>query len=232
MRQEPQDEPQDRRRIRILLADDEAMIRAGVRSILARAPEIEVVAEAEDGYEAVELARRHQPDVALLDIQMPRLDGLSAAARVSHDRPETGVIMLTTFGEDEFIARALQEGASGFLLKADDPRELLNGVRAVAAGGAYLSPNVAARVITRLRQAGRTSSGAWSRHSVEQLTERERDVLARLGAGLSNAEIGARLHLVEGTVKAHVSAILSKLGLRNRVEAAIAAYEAGIIRRD
>ncbi|MFJ2750427.1 response regulator [Streptomyces sp. NPDC087297] len=215
----------------MLLADDEAMVRAGVRAILARDPDIEVVAEAADGAEALDAARRLRPAVALLDIQMPRLDGITAAARIHRELPDTAVIMLTTFGEDEFIARALREGASGFLLKADDPRELLAGVHAVAAGGAYLSPKVAARVVAGLRS-GRMAGGVPARNALEGLTERENDVLALLGAGLSNAEIAARLHLVEGTVKAHVSAILGKLGVRNRVEAAIAAYEAGLAERE
>ncbi|MFD6973243.1 response regulator [Streptomyces sp. NPDC059979] len=214
----------------MLLADDEAMVRAGVRAILARDPGIEVVAEAADGHEAVDAVRRLRPAVALLDIQMPRLDGIAAAARIHQELPGTAVIMLTTFGEDEFIARALRDGASGFLLKADDPRELLAGVHAVAAGGAYLSPKVAARVIAGLRS-GRMAGAAPPRHAVDRLTERENDVLALLGAGLSNTEIGARLHLVESTVKAHVSAILGKLGVRNRVEAAIAAHEAGLAGR-
>ncbi len=215
----------------MLLADDEAMVRAGVRAILARDADIEVVAEAADGVEALDAVRRLRPAVALLDIQMPRLDGIAAAARIHRELPGTAVIMLTTFGEDEFIARALREGASGFLLKADDPRELLAGVHAVAAGGAYLSPKVAARVVAGLRS-GRMAGGVPARNALEGLTERENDVLALLGAGLSNAEIAARLHLVEGTVKAHVSAILGKLGVRNRVEAALAAYEAGPAERE
>ncbi len=217
--------------VRVLVADDEAMVRAGVRAILARDPGIEVVAEAADGHEAVDAVRTHRPAVALLDIQMPRLDGISAAARIHRELPDTAVVMLTTFGEDAFIARALREGASGFLLKADDPRELLTGVHAVAAGGAYLSPKVAARVIAGLRSghlAAGTPAGPAGHavRAVQGLTPREREVLALLGTGLSNAEIGARLHLVEGTVKAHVSTILGKLGVRNRVEAALAAHEA------
>ncbi|MFF3839878.1 response regulator [Streptomyces sp. NPDC001930] len=216
-----------RRPVRVLVADDEAMVRAGVRAILARDERAEVVAEAADGHEAVELTRRHRPDVVLLDIRMPGLDGLAAAVRIHHVQPTAGVIMLTTFGEDAYISRALEEGASGFLLKADDPRELLHGVQAVGAGGAYLSPRVAARVIAGLR----AHRAARPHRPLDHLTPRERDVLAGLGAGLSNAEIGARLHLVEGTVKAHVSAVLAKLGARNRVEAAITAHEAGLVPR-
>ncbi|MGI5488859.1 response regulator [Microtetraspora malaysiensis] len=213
------------RPVRVLVADDEAMVRAGVRAILARDPHVEVVAEAGDGHEAIALTRRHRPDVVLLDIQMPGLDGLTAVARLHREPTAVGVIMLTTFGQDEYIIRALEEGADGFLLKADDPRELLNGVRAVGAGGAYLSPRVAARVIAGMRAHRSTHP----HRSLDRLTERERDVLAGLGAGLSNAEIASRLHLAEGTVKAHVSAVLTKLGARNRVEAAIAAHEAGLI---
>ncbi|MFF0508308.1 response regulator [Streptomyces fimicarius] len=213
------------RPVRVLVADDEAMVRAGVRAILARDPRVDVVAEAGDGHEALALARRHRPDVVLLDIQMPGLDGLAAVARFHRELPPVGLIMLTTFGQDAYVTRALEEGADGFLLKADDPRELLNGVRAVGAGGAYLSPRVAGRVIAGLR----AHRAAHPHRSLERLTEREHDVLAGIGAGLSNAEIAGRLHLVEGTVKAHVSAVLAKLGVRNRVEAAIAAYEAGLV---
>lgn len=212
------------RPVRVLVADDEAMVRAGVRAILARDAHVDVIAEAGDGNEALALTRRYRPDVVLLDIQMPGLDGLTAVARLRQEPTTVGVIMLTTFGQDEYITRALEEGADGFLLKADDPRELLNGVRAVGAGGAYLSPRVAGRVIAGMR-AHRT---AHPHRSLDRLTQRERDVLAGLAAGLSNAEIASRLHLVEGTVKAHVSAVLAKLGARNRVEAAVAAHEAGL----
>lgn len=220
--------------IRVLLADDEATVRAGVRAILTTDEGIEVVAEAGDGREAVELVQRHRPDVALLDIRMPRLDGLAAGAEILRATSGTAVIMLTTFSEDEYIARALSDGASGFLLKSGDPRELLAGVRAVADGAAYLSPRVAHRVITELGRdaTGRMSRAAAARDRVEQLTPREREVLTLLGDGCSNAEIGRRLHLVEGTVKAYVSAILDRLEVRNRVQAAVIAHEAGLVGDD
>ncbi|NBE95245.1 response regulator transcription factor [Nonomuraea sp. KC401] len=214
--------------IRILLADDEAMIRAGVRAILASDPSLEVVAEAADGRQAVDLAIGHRPDVVLLDIRMPRLDGLAAAAELRKVAPGAAVVMLTTFGEDDYIAKALDVGAAGFLLKSGDPRELIAGIHAVAEGAAYLSPKVAQRVITQL-SGGRMAKGAEARERVESLTDREREVLALLGAGLSNAEIARRLHIVEGTVKAYVSAILNRLDVRNRVQAAIIAYEAGLV---
>ncbi|WP_395107153.1 response regulator [Actinomadura sp. SCN-SB] len=217
--------------IRVLLADDEAMIRAGVRAILSADPGIEVVAEAGDGREAIDLALAHRPDVALLDIRMPRLDGLAAVPELRRLVPGTALIMLTTFGEDDYIARALSEGASGFLLKAGDPRELIAGVRAVADGAAYLSPRVAHRVITELG-GGRMSQGWAARRRTGSLTPREREVLALVGTGLSNAEIARRLHVVEGTVKAYVSAILTRLQVRNRVQAAIIAYEAGLVPED
>jgi DNA-binding NarL/FixJ family response regulator len=214
--------------IRILLADDEAMIRAGVAAILSADEAIEVVAEAGDGRDAVEQARSSRPDVALLDIRMPKLDGLAAAAEIRRLLPETAVVMLTTFGEDAYIERALAEGASGFLLKSGDPRELIAGVHAVADGAAFLSPKVAQRVITQL-SGGRLARGAAARERVASLSDREREVLALVGAGLSNADIARRLFVVEGTVKAYVSAILNRLDAKNRVQAAITAYEAGLV---
>ncbi|MQA03520.1 MAG: response regulator [Streptosporangiales bacterium] len=218
--------------IRVLLADDEGMVRAGVRAILETDAELEVVAEADDGRAAIDLAQRHRPDVALLDIRMPEVDGLAAGAEIKASVPDVAVVVLTTFSEDEYIARALGDGASGFLLKSGDPRELLTAVHAVAGGAAYLSPRVAKRVIAELAtggSGGRMSRSAAAKQQVASLTNRERDVLGLIGAGLSNAEIGRRLYLVEGTVKAYVSSILTRLEAKNRVQAAIVAYEAGLV---
>jgi DNA-binding NarL/FixJ family response regulator len=215
--------------IRVLLADDEAMVRAGVRAILATALDIEVVAEAGDGREAVELARAHRPDVALLDIRMPVLDGLGAAAELHQVAPEIAVVMLTTFSEDEYIATAFDSGVAGFLLKSGDPHELMAAVRAVHGGAAFLSPRIAQRVIRQLSGGGRLGRQAAARERIAVLSPREREVLALLGAGLSNAEIGGRLFLVEGTVKAYVSAVLNRLDVRNRVQAAVLAHEAGLV---
>ncbi|MGN9914792.1 response regulator transcription factor [Micromonospora sp. A200] len=212
--------------VTVLLADDEAMVRAGVRAILAADPGIEVVAEAGDGRAAVELTRAHRPRVALLDIRMPKLDGLAAAAEIRRLVPATATVMLTTFGEDEYVARALGHGASGFLLKAGDPRELLAGVRAVAEGGAYLSPRVARRVIEL--NGDRMARVPAARDRTAGLTDREREVLGLVGAGLSNAEIARRLFLTEGTVKGYLTSIFTRLDVRNRVQAAIIAYEAGL----
>ncbi|WP_410605870.1 response regulator [Amycolatopsis sp. lyj-90] len=214
--------------IRVVLADDEAMIRAGVSAILAADAGIEVVAEAEDGRAAVEQVRATRPDVVLLDIRMPVMDGLKAAEEIRRLLPEIGVIMLTTFGEDTYIERALGLGASGFLLKSGDPRELLSGIRAVAGGAAFLSPKVAQRVIARF-SGNRVSRAEEAKALIGKLTPREQEVLALLGSGLSNADIAGRLFVVEGTVKAYVSTILNRLGARNRVQAAITAYEAGLV---
>lgn len=204
------------------------MIRAGVRAILASAADIEVVAEAGDGRTAVEQARAYRPDVVLLDIRMPVLDGLRAAAELRRVVPDTAVLMLTTFSEEEYITAALDSGARGFLLKSGDPYELTAAVRAVHGGASFLSPEVAHWVIQQV-SGGWMSRRAVARERIASLTPREREVLALVGAGLSNADISKRLYLVEGTVKAHVSAVLSRLALKNRVQAALLAYEAGLV---
>ncbi|GAA0505860.1 DNA-binding response regulator [Saccharopolyspora subtropica] len=214
--------------VRVVLADDEPVIRAGVRAILAADRGIEVVGEAADGRAAVELVRRHRPAVALLDIRMPGLDGLGAADEIRRVAPGTAVLIMTTFDEDAYVTRALHGGASGFLLKTGDPRELILGVRAAADGGAYLSPPVAQRV---LKQLGGQRRQIAAQQRIEVLSDREREVLALVGAGMSNAEIARTLHVVEGTVKAYVSAILNRLGVKNRVQAAILAHEAGLVTR-
>ncbi|MFJ8920155.1 response regulator [Streptomyces sp. NPDC102415] len=216
---------------RVLIADDEPMIRAGVRAVLSTDPDIEIVAEAADGHEAVELVRLHRPDVAVLDVRMPRANGIDAAAEIGRIAPATGVIMLTTFGEDDYILRALGCGAAGFLIKSGEPEELVAGVRAVAGGAAYLSPKVTARVVAHLASGGagdRAGRRAAAREKVAGLTPREREVLSLLGGGLTNGQIARRLHVVEGTVKAHVSSVLSRLGVENRAAAAVVAHEAGV----
>ncbi|WTB89474.1 response regulator transcription factor [Streptomyces cellulosae] len=205
-----------------------------MRAILDSGGGFEVVAEAGDGREAVELARAHRPDVALLDVRMPRLDGLAAAEEITRTVPGTAVAVLTTFSERAYVARALAGGATGFLMKSGDRYELLAGVRAVAGGGAFLSPRVAWCVIEGLGGTdggGRLVREAEVRVRVEALGPREREVLGLVGAGLSNPEIAARLYLGEGTVKAYVSAVLDRLGVRNRVQAAIVADEAELVDR-
>ncbi|MFI6097963.1 response regulator [Lentzea sp. NPDC051213] len=212
--------------IRVVLADDEPVVRFGVKAVLATAKDIEVVAEAENGSEALDLVARHRPDVAVLDIRMPVLDGLDAATRIRERHPDTRTLVLTTFADDAYITRALGEGAAGFVLKTGDPQEIIAGVRAVATGAAYLSPLVAKRVVDQLASS-RPRPVATQR--IGALTAREREVLGLVGAGLSNAEIAARIHVVEGTVKVYVSTILRQLGVRNRVQAAIIAHESGLI---
>lgn len=215
--------------IRVLLADDESLIRAGIGAILSSAPEVTVVAEASDGHAAAELARRERPDVALLDIQMPGADGFTALDLVRRASPSTAVAMLTTFGTDDYVARALDGGANGFLLKAAPPRELVTGVRTLAGGGAFLSPKVTGRVIAGFRSRREFREGADDGRLLA-LSPRERQVLGLLGSGLSNAEIARSLHLAEDTVKTHVSAVFVRLGVRNRVQAALVAHDAGITR--
>jgi DNA-binding NarL/FixJ family response regulator len=213
--------------IRVLLADDEALIRTGIRLILETADDIEIVAEAANGSEAVELTRSHQIDVALLDIRMPKLDGIAAAEQIGRLVPGTRVVMLTTFGEDEYVARALRAGAAGFLLKDTPPDGLIHAVRVAAGGEAILSPKITRHIIDRYVGPEDTRGDA-ARRRLEVLTERERDVLIRISAGSSNAEIAKGLLISEGTAKAHVSRVLTKLGCTNRVQAAILAHDAGL----
>ncbi|MFK0236488.1 MULTISPECIES: response regulator transcription factor [Streptomyces] len=214
--------------IRVVIADDEPLIRAGIRMILTSAPDIEVVAEAANGREAVELARAHTPDVMLLDIQMPVMDGLTALGELGRAAPEVRALILTTFGEKENVLRALGSGGAGFLLKDSAPGELIGAVRAASAGDAYLSPGATRHVVDQLASGQGAARGEEARRRVAELSERERGVLALLGEGLSNADAGRRLHMSEATVKTYVSRILSKLGCENRVQAALLARDAGL----
>ncbi|WP_412753743.1 response regulator transcription factor [Krasilnikovia sp. M28-CT-15] len=214
--------------IRAVVADDEPLVRAGVRAVLTTDADIEIVAEADDGRQAIDLVQRHRPQVAILDIRMPDTDGLTAAAEIRRTVPGTGVLMLTTFGEDDYILRALSGGASGFVLKSGPPEELIAAVKAVAAQAAYLSPRVAARVVAHLTSTRAGIDLQAARQRVATLTDRERQVLALLGRGLSNRQIARELSLVEGTVKAHVSAVLAGLGAPNRAAAAVVAHQAGL----
>ncbi|MFI1283092.1 MULTISPECIES: response regulator transcription factor [unclassified Streptomyces] len=214
--------------IRVVIADDEPLIRAGIRMILTSAPDIEVVAEAANGREAVELARLHAPGVMLLDIQMPVMDGLTALGELRRAAPEVRALILTTFGEKENVLRALGQGGAGFLLKDSAPGELIGAVRAAAAGDAYLSPGAARHVVDQLASGKAAVRGEEARRQVAELSERERGVLALLGEGLSNADAGRRLHMSEATVKTYVSRILAKLDCENRVQAALLARDAGL----
>ncbi|MGA5267027.1 response regulator [Streptomyces lydicamycinicus] len=217
--------------IRVLLADDEQMIRHSVRVILQHADGIEVVGEAANGAEAVRLAAEHGPDVVLLDVRMPVLDGLAAVEPLVALAPAPQVVMLTTFDDEENVIRALRAGATGFLLKDEGPQELIRAVRAAAAGDAVLSPRVTGSVIRRMLGGGSAGVGAAAPDSrVAGLTDREREVLVMLGAGLSNLEIGTRLGIGVGTVKTHVGSILGKTGCESRVQAALLAHQAGLMR--
>ena len=213
--------------IKAILADDEPVVRAGVRAVLSSAQEIEVVGEADNGRTAIELVLAHRPDVAVLDIRMPVMDGIEVVREVRQIDSACACLMLTTFAEDEYLISALSEGASGFVLKTGDPREIIDGVRAVGNGAAYLSPQMTQRVLDLYTRNGRQR--LFARDRLQVLSDRELSVLSLLGAGLSNAEIGKRLYIAEGTVKVHVSSILSRVGARNRVEAAILAYEGGLV---
>jgi DNA-binding NarL/FixJ family response regulator len=214
--------------IRVLLVDDEQLVRSGLRMILQSSGDIEVVGEAANGTEAVERVRLHRPDVVLMDIRMPTMDGLAATREVTALPDPPRIIVLTTFELDEYVHTALANGAVGFLLKDTPPRDLLQAVRTVSEGNAMLSPTVTRRLIAEFA----TRPGAQAlraRKQLEALTEREREVVVAVAQGLSNAEIGKRLFMSEATVKAHVSRVLAKLGMSNRVQAAILAHDAGLL---
>jgi DNA-binding NarL/FixJ family response regulator len=216
-------------RLRVVVADDQHLVRTGFRMILESEDDIEVVGEAADGSKAVELCRRLDPDVVLMDVRMPTMDGIEATRRIT-SRPGSArpvrVLMLTTFDLDDYVYAALRNGASGFLLKDTPPEELVRGVRLVVGGDALLAPSVTRRLVAELAQ---TRPRPTPPPALAQLTSREREVLTLVARGLSNAEIARELVLGETTVKTHVGRVLTKLGLRDRVQAVVMAYESGLV---
>lgn len=213
-------------RVRVLLVDDDDLMRAGLRAVLSSDATIEVVGEAGDGRAAIDAARQHRPDVILMDVRMPDLDGISATREILAGSADARIVILTTFEDDDYIFGALSAGASGFLLKRTRPEDLIAAIHTIAAGDSLLSPSVTRRVIDEM--ASRPGPRGDSQRLLDELTPRERDVLALIARGLSNAEIAAALVVEESTVKTHVKRILGKLRLRDRVQAVILAYETGI----
>ena len=212
--------------VKVLLVDDDALVRAGLRLILSSADDIDVVGESEDGSDAVAAVRQHRPDVVLMDIRMPHMDGIAATVALRRLTPPPQVIVLTTFQADEHVVAALRAGASGFLVKDTPPADIINAVRLVAAGDAIVSPSVTRTLLSHF---GTTEASERHRLAAQQLsalTEREREVATAVGAGASNAEIAASLFMSEATAKAHVSRLLSKLDLSNRVQIAIVVHDA------
>ena len=210
--------------IRVLVADDQSMVRAGFRMLLAEEQDIEVVAEAENGREAIEKTARFNPGVILMDIRMPEVDGLQATRRILAEDNRARILILTTFDLDEYVYEALSAGASGFVLKDDSPEQLLAAIRTVAAGDALLSPTVTKKVIKQFAGRPRPTPPK----ELDELSERERDVFRLMVEGMSNGEIGEKLYISETTVKTHVTHILQKLGLRDRVQAVVLAYRTGV----
>jgi DNA-binding NarL/FixJ family response regulator len=215
-------------RVKVLIVDDDALMRAGLRGVLASDEGIELVGEADDGRQAAYRTRLLKPDVVVMDVRMPDLDGISATREVLDAFPDVKVVILTTFEQDDYIFGALSAGASGFLLKRTRPEELIAAIHTIAAGDSLLSPSVTSRVIEQM--AGLPAPDAAGDPRLEELTTREREVLEHVARGLSNAEIAAALVIEESTVKTHVKRVLAKLGARDRVQAVIFAYETGLIR--
>jgi DNA-binding NarL/FixJ family response regulator len=216
--------------IRVLIADDQALVRGGFRMILDAQPDLDVVGEAENGREAVERARLHKPDVVLMDVRMPGMDGIEATRHLlaGSRTAETRILMLTTFDLDEYVYEAMKAGASGFLLKNSSPQQLAEAIRTIAAGDALLAPSVTRRLIEEFVR--RPRSGAGGPTDLAELTAREREVLALIARGLSNSEIAEQLVLSQATVRTHVNRILFKLDLRDRTQATVLAYETGLVR--
>ncbi|HTY72688.1 MAG TPA: response regulator transcription factor [Actinomycetes bacterium] len=212
--------------VRVVLVDDQPVVRSGLRMILQAQPDLEVIGEAADGVEAIEVIAASDPDVVLMDIQMPTLDGIETTRRLRASGSRARVLVLTTYALDAYVFDALQAGAAGFLLKTDPPQTIVDGVRTVAAGDALLAPQVTRRIIDTF--VARAPAAPQEPPELSRLTERERDVLKELARGLSNAEIGQALFISEGTVKTHVARILDKLGLRDRVQAVVYAYQHGL----
>jgi DNA-binding NarL/FixJ family response regulator len=214
--------------LRVLVADDDDLMRAGLRAVLASDDTIEVVAEAADGREAIRRTRATRPDVVLMDVRMPNLDGIAATREIVTAVPSTRILMLTTFEDDDYVFGALTAGASGFLLKRTQPEQLIAGIHVIAAGEALLSPSVTRTVVDRMAREPRPDPAVGRR--LRGLTPREREILQLVARGLSNQEISAALFVEESTVKTHMKRILAKLGLRDRVQAVILGYETGLVR--
>ncbi len=214
--------------IRVLVADDQSLVRGGFRMLLTGAPDMEIVAEASNGLEAVDKAARFHPTVVLMDIRMPELDGLEATRRILAADEEARILILTTFDLDEYVYEALRSGASGFVLKDEPPEQLLAAIRTVAAGDALLSPSITKRVIKQFARTPRPEPPK----EFDELTTREQEVFRLIAEGLSNVEIGQQLYISDTTVKTHITHILQKLGLRDRVQAVVLAYQTGLFETD